>query len=79
VLLDEPAGGVNPALLERIGEHIRELNQQGVAFLLVEHNMPFVMGLCHDVVVLHRGTVIARGTPSAVRENPVVLDAYLGA
>jgi ABC-type branched-subunit amino acid transport system ATPase component len=79
VLLDEPAGGVNPALLERIGEHIRQLNQQGVAFLLVEHNMPFVMGLCHDVVVLHRGRVIARGTPSAVRENPVVLDAYLGA
>jgi ABC-type branched-subunit amino acid transport system ATPase component len=79
VLLDEPAGGVNPALLERIGEHIRELNQQGIAFLLVEHNMPFVMGLCHDVVVLHRGQVIARGTPSAVRENPVVLDAYLGA
>jgi neutral amino acid transport system ATP-binding protein len=79
VLLDEPAGGVNPALLERIGEHIRELNQQGIAFLLVEHNMPFVMGLCHDVVVLHRGQVIAKGTPSSVRENPVVLDAYLGA
>ena len=79
VLLDEPAGGVNPALLERIGEHIRQLNQQGVAFLLVEHNMPFVMGLCNEVVVLHRGRVIASGPPSAVREDPAVLDAYLGA
>ena len=63
VLLDEPAGGVNPALLERIAEHIRQLNEQGVAFLLVEHNMPFVMGLCQEVVVLHRGAVIASGTP----------------
>jgi neutral amino acid transport system ATP-binding protein len=79
VLLDEPAGGVNPALLDRIAAHIRRLNKEGVAFLLVEHNMPFVMGLCQDVVVLHRGRVIATGTPAEVRENPTVLDAYLGA
>jgi neutral amino acid transport system ATP-binding protein len=79
VLLDEPAGGINPALLERIADHIRRLNEQGVAFLLVEHNMPFVMGLCRDVVVLHRGGVIASGTPAEVRGNPIVLDAYLGA
>ncbi len=79
VLLDEPAGGINPALLERIAAHIRGLNEQGVAFLLVEHNMPFVMGLCRDVVVLHRGGVIASGTPAEVRGNPAVLDAYLGA
>jgi neutral amino acid transport system ATP-binding protein len=78
VLLDEPAGGVNPALLERIAERLRQLNEQGVAFLLVEHNMPFVMGLCQDLVVLHRGGVIARGTPTEVRGNPAVLDAYLG-
>jgi len=78
VLLDEPAGGVNPALVERIGEHIAELNRQGVSFLLVEHNMPFVMGLCHEVIVLHRGTVLARGGPDAVRANNAVLDAYLG-
>ncbi len=78
VLLDEPAGGVNPALLERIAEHIRELNRQGVTFLLVEHNMGFVMNLCHEVVVLHQGRVIAKGTPREVRENPAVLDAYLG-
>jgi ABC-type branched-subunit amino acid transport system ATPase component len=79
VLLDEPAGGVNPALLERIAEHIRQLNQQGVTFLIVEHNMGFVMNLCHDVVVLHQGRAIASGNPKAVRENPAVLDAYLGA
>ena len=78
VLLDEPAGGINPALLDRIAERLRQLNGQGVAFLLVEHNMPFVMGLCQEVVVLHRGGVIARGTPAEVRANPAVLDAYLG-
>jgi neutral amino acid transport system ATP-binding protein len=78
VLLDEPAGGVNPALVERISAHIHDLNAQGVSFLLVEHNMPFVMGLCHDVVVLHRGAVLARGTPAEIRDDPRVLDAYLG-
>ena len=78
VLLDEPAGGVNPALIERIGEHIRDLNRQGVTFLLVEHNMPFVMGLCQKIVVLHRGAVLAEGTPADVRGNAAVLDAYLG-
>jgi ABC-type branched-subunit amino acid transport system ATPase component len=80
VLLDEPAGGVNPALLDRIAEHIRKLNQQGgVTFLLVEHNMSFVMNLCHEVIVLQQGHAIARGTPLEVRANPAVLDAYLGA
>ena len=78
VLLDEPAGGVNPALVERISDHIRALNAQGVSFLLVEHNMPFVMGLCHDVVVLHRGAVLATGTPAEIRADPTVLEAYLG-
>ncbi|HLB76330.1 MAG TPA: ABC transporter ATP-binding protein [Candidatus Dormibacteraeota bacterium] len=79
VLLDEPAGGVNPVLLERIADHIRQLNAQGVTFLLVEHNMGFVMKLCDDLVVLHQGRVIARGKPHEVRANPAVLDAYLGA
>ena len=79
VLLDEPAGGVNPALLEKIGGHIHELNRQGVTFLIVEHNMGFVMNLCHQVVVLHQGRAIASGDPKTVRQNPAVLDAYLGA
>ena len=79
VLLDEPAGGVNPALLERIAEHIRRLNREGVTFLLVEHNMNFVMKLCRQVIVLDRGHPIANGTPEQVRSNPAVLEAYLGA
>lgn len=79
VLLDEPAGGVNPALLERIADRIRRLNESGITFLLVEHNMSFVMNLCTEVVVLHRGRPIAAGKPEAVREDPAVLDAYLGA
>jgi ABC-type branched-subunit amino acid transport system ATPase component len=79
VLLDEPAGGVNPVVLERIADHIRQLNGQGVTFLLVEHNMGFVMKLCDEVVVLHQGRVIASGKPQEVRANPAVLDAYLGA
>jgi neutral amino acid transport system ATP-binding protein len=79
VLLDEPAGGVNPALLERIGDRIRLLNARGITFLLVEHNMSFVMNLCTEVVVLHRGRPIAAGPPEHVRNDPAVLDAYLGA
>jgi neutral amino acid transport system ATP-binding protein len=79
VLLDEPAGGVNPALLERIADRIRRLNARGITFLLVEHNMGFVMNLCSDVVVLHHGRPIASGKPDAIRNDPGVLDAYLGA
>jgi ABC-type branched-subunit amino acid transport system ATPase component len=80
ILLDEPAGGVNPLLINEISNRIRTLNQQkGITFLVVEHNMEFVMGLCDAVNVLHRGTKIAGGTPDEVRRDPAVLDAYLGA
>lgn len=78
VLLDEPAGGVNPSLINTIADRIRELNQGGKTFLLVEHNMDFVMSLCDQVTVLDSGTVVATGTPAEVRSNPRVLDAYLG-
>jgi neutral amino acid transport system ATP-binding protein len=78
ILLDEPAGGVNPTLVRQIADRIGELNRQGKTFLIVEHNMEFVMGLCDSVTVLDSGTVVAAGPPDAIRADPRVLDAYLG-
>jgi neutral amino acid transport system ATP-binding protein len=78
VLLDEPAGGVNPSLIQTIAARIRELNARGTTFLIVEHNMDFVMGICDRVTVLDYGTVVASGPPEIIRSNPRVLDAYLG-
>ncbi len=78
VLLDEPAGGVNPSLVNHLADRISELNKAGRTFLIVEHNMDFVMGLCHQVTVLDYGTVIASGPPDLIRNDPRVLDAYLG-
>jgi branched-chain amino acid transport system ATP-binding protein/branched-chain amino acid transport system permease protein len=78
ILLDEPAGGVNPTLIQRITELIRELNQQGITFVVVEHNMPLVLDLCDPILVLARGRCIAQGSPSTIQGDPAVLDAYLG-
>jgi ABC-type branched-subunit amino acid transport system ATPase component len=78
VLLDEPAGGVNPSLVARLAEIVRDLNRQGVTFLVVEHNIPLVLELCDPVVVFERGRAIAEGPPSVIRSDPAVLDAYLG-
>jgi ABC-type branched-subunit amino acid transport system ATPase component len=78
ILLDEPAGGVNPALLDRIGTLVRELNAEGRTFLVVEHNMDLVMSLSDHVVVFDRGRPIAEGPPEAIRSDPRVLEAYLG-
>ena len=79
VLLDEPAGGVNPSLINHLAARIRELNAAGKTFLIVEHNMDFVMGLCDPITVLDYGSVIASGPPDVIRNDPAVLDAYLGA
>jgi branched-chain amino acid transport system ATP-binding protein/branched-chain amino acid transport system permease protein len=78
IMLDEPAGGINPTLIDRIGEMIRELNARGKTFLIVEHNMPFVLGLCNPILVLARGQTIASGPPDEVQRDSQVLDAYLG-
>ncbi len=78
IMLDEPAGGVNPALLEDIVDRIQRLNDEGVTFLIVEHNMDVVMNLSHSVVVMAHGEVLTQGTPEAVQQDPIVLDAYLG-
>jgi ABC-type branched-subunit amino acid transport system ATPase component len=78
VLLDEPTAGVNPLLVEQIEQRIRDLNARGLTFLLVEHNMNLVMRLSDPVIVLDRGAKLAEGTPEAVRNDPRVLDAYLG-
>jgi ABC-type branched-subunit amino acid transport system ATPase component len=78
ILLDEPAGGINPTMIQHLAGRIKELNRRGVTFLVVEHNMEFVMNLCDRVMVMHRGTKIAEGAPEEVRKNPAVLEAYLG-
>ena len=78
VLLDEPAGGVNPTMIRFITELIRSLNEEGMTFLIVEHNMGVVMDLCDYVIVLDQGEKIAEGPPHIIQSDPVVLDAYLG-
>lgn len=78
IMLDEPAGGVNPALLDEIVARIRELNTSGVTFLVVEHNMDLVMGLSDSVVVMAHGDVLMQGAPDRVQLDDAVLDAYLG-
>jgi neutral amino acid transport system ATP-binding protein len=78
ILLDEPAGGVNLTLINEIADKIRSLNKDGKTFLIVEHNMEFVMEICDAVTVMHQGVDLVSGTPEEVRNNPDVLDAYLG-
>ncbi len=78
VVLDEPVAGVNPTMVRRIEDVIRKLNAEGVALLIVEHNVDFIMSLCSRVIVLEQGAKIADGPPSLIRSDPRVLAAYLG-
>ena len=78
ILLDEPAAGVNPVLLESLVDRIRLLHRRGVTFLVIEHNMDLVMQLCDPVVVMAQGRVVMEGAPRQVRADPRVIDAYLG-
>jgi len=79
VLLDEPCAGVNPSLVGGISTLLKELNQsRSGSFIVIEHNMDFVMDLCHRIMVMVEGKVMAIGTPAEIRANKQVLDAYLG-
>ena len=78
MLLDEPAGGVNPTLLRGLADRIRTLNADGTTFVIVEHDMEFVMRLCDHVSVMHQGRALTGGPPEQVRSDPAVLEAYLG-
>ena len=79
VLLDEPCAGVNPSLVGGISTLLKQLNQkQKGSFVVIEHNMDFVMDLCHRIMVMVEGQVMAIGTPAEIRANKQVLDAYLG-
>lgn len=78
ILLDEPAAGVNPTLINQICDHIVSWNQQGISFLVIEHNMDVIMSLCDRVWVLAEGINLAEGTPLEIQNNASVLEAYLG-
>lgn len=78
VILDEPMGGVNPVLGERIGQAVRSLVDRGSSVLVVEHNLKFIEDYCDIVVVMDQGKVIAEGPYGALRDNPAVVAAYLG-
>ena len=78
VLLDEPAGGVNLTMLGDLKERLRALNREKATFVIIEHNMEFVMSLCTRVIVLAEGKILAEGPPAEVRADPRVVDAYLG-
>jgi branched-chain amino acid transport system ATP-binding protein len=78
ILLDEPAAGVNPSLLELVIDRVGALNARGKAVLLIEHNMDVVARLCGRVVVMAAGRLLAEGTPAEVARDPAVVRAYLG-
>ncbi len=79
VLLDEPGAGVNPTLMQKLMEMIRRLNQErGYTFCIIEHDMDLIASLCDPVIVLAEGRVLMTGSMEEVRQDPRVLDAYLG-
>lgn len=79
VLLDEPAGGVNPTLMEKIKEYIQKLHREhGINFIIIEHEIDLLMEICSSIIALAQGKVLVKGSPTEVQENDEVLEAYLG-
>jgi branched-chain amino acid transport system ATP-binding protein len=78
LLLDEPFAGVNPSLEKRLLEHVHELRGEGYTFLLVEHDMDLIMENCERVIVMHQGNVLTEGTPTEIKADEEVIEAYLG-
>jgi len=78
LLLDEPVAGMNPAEKDELMEEIGNIRDRGYGIFLIEHDMRFVMGLCDRIAVLNFGRIIAEGSPEEIRNNPDVIEAYLG-
>ena len=78
LILDEPVAGVNPKIRQNIAKLLLKLKKQGETILLIEHDMVFTLELADDIIVLDAGKVIASGTPKKIRNNKLVLEAYLG-
>lgn len=78
ILLDEPFAGVNPVLIDQLSEHIATLNQQGIAFILIEHHLQALKKLAKRLIVMDRGSILAQGDPQSVLDDPQVQVAYMG-
>ena len=78
ILLDEPFAGVNPVLIDQLSEHIVTLNQEGIAFILIEHHLQALKKLAKRLIVMDRGSILAQGDPQSVLDDPQVQLAYMG-
>lgn len=78
ILLDEPAAGINPTMLKAVEKLLKELHEEGKTLFIIEHNMPFIMKMAEEIIVLDYGKELAVGTPKEIQNNKRVVEAYLG-